>query len=121
MWVVGAISLLTSVLGAAITAYVVVRIPSDYFCSRTRHETELNPVLRIGKNLLGIIAFVLGLVMMIPGVPGPGVMTVLLAVMLLDFPGKYTFERWLVRRKFVHGAIDQLRERFGRAPLQLPD
>ncbi|MBL8955268.1 MAG: hypothetical protein JNK82_31125 [Myxococcaceae bacterium] len=117
----GVISLALSLLGAAFTAWVCVRLPANYFCDRTRHETQLNPFLRVGKNLLGIVAFVLGLVMMIPGVPGPGVLTVLLAVVLLDFPGKYEAERWLVRRKLVHGAIDRLRERFGAPPLQRPD
>ncbi len=117
----GGISLVVSVLGAALTAWVVVRLPADYFCDKTRHETQLNPALRVGKNLLGLVALVLGLMMAIPGVPGPGLVTVLLAVVLLDFPGKYAAERWLVRRKLVHGAIDKLRRRFGRAPLQLPE
>lgn len=117
----GAASVVMAVLGAAVTAWIVVRLPSDYFRDRTRHQTQLNPALRVGKNLLGLVAVGLGLFMAIPGIPGPGLITILLGVMLLDFPGKYRFERWLVHRKMIHGAIDQLRARFGRPPLLLPD
>ena len=114
-----------TVLGALGTAWVVVRIPSDYFTSRTRHAMPTrHPVARallvIGKNLLGVCVLLLGVVMTIPGVPGPGLIVVLLALMLLDFPAKYAAERWLVRLKPVHTAIDTLRARAGREPLQLP-
>ena len=117
----GGISLAVSLLGAALTAWIVVRLPADYFCDESRHEAQLNPALRIGKNLLGVIAIAIGLVMAVPGIPGPGLITILLGIVLLDFPGKYRAERWLVHRKIIHGAIDQIRARFGRPPLLLPD
>jgi hypothetical protein len=121
----GTVSMVLSVLGAVATAWVVVRIPADYFADRQRHPAPTrHPVLRvlllIGKNLLDALALVLGAVMAVPGVPGPGLVVILLALMLLDFPGKYAAERWLVTRKPVREAIDALRERAGREPLQLP-
>src|SRR5688572_22200884 len=97
-------SVVMTVLGALGTAWVVVRIPADYFAGRTRHVMPTrHPVARallvIGKNLLGVCVLLLGVVMTIPGVPGPGLITMLLALMLLDFPAKYAAERWLVRLK----------------------
>nr|ALS89658.1 putative transmembrane protein (PGPGW) [uncultured bacterium] len=62
---------------------------------------------------------VLGVVMSIPGVPGQGILTILLGVMLLDFPGKRNFERKLVTRPQVRNAINKLRHRFGKPELVL--
>ena len=39
------------------------------------------------KNLLGVLLVILGGIMTLPGVPGPGILTILLGVMLLNFPG----------------------------------
>ena len=122
--VLGAASVALAIAGALVTAWVVVRIPADYFMPRERHPVPTrHPVVRVlllvGKNLLGICALLLGAVMAVPGVPGPGLIVMLFALMLLDFPGKYAAERWLVTRKPVRNAIDTLRERAGREPLRL--
>lgn len=118
--ILGAASMLFAVLGTAATAWVVVRLPADYFKDRERSAPNASLGVRVGKNLLGCCALVLGLLMVLPGVPGPGLITMLLGIVLLDFPGKYAAERWLVRLKVVHRWIDGLRVRFGRAPLELP-
>jgi hypothetical protein len=39
---------------------------------------------------------------------------------LIDFPGKFRFERWLVAREPVRQSINWLRNRAGRPPLELP-
>ena len=70
---------------------------------------------RIGKNALGVVFVLAGVAMIL--LPGQGVLTILLGIMLTEFPGKYRFERWLVRRRAVLGAINWLRERAGRPPL----
>ena len=120
----GGVSAALGICGALVTAWIVVRIPPDYFSTRERHPIQTrHPVLRVlllvGKNVLGICALLLGAVMAVPGVPGPGLIVMLFALMLLDFPGKYAAERWLVTRKPVRNAIDTLRERAGREPLRL--
>lgn len=121
----GTASVVVSIIGALVTAWVVVRIPADYFAHRERHPPPTrHPVVRVllvlGKNLLGFVALLLGIVMAVPGVPGPGLVVILLALMLLDFPGKYAAERWVVSRKPVREAIDSLRARAGRQPLVVP-
>jgi hypothetical protein len=37
--------------------------------------------------------------------------------MLTDFPGKYRLERWLASRKQIMTAMNMLRERAGKKPL----
>jgi hypothetical protein len=75
--------------------------------------------LIILKNILGVVLVACGVLMALPGVPGPGLLTVLLGIMLLDFPGKRALELKLVRRPQVHSAIDRVRKRFDKPPLLL--
>jgi hypothetical protein len=104
--------------------WVVALIPNDYFATkdppkirgRSQHPV-LRWMLRIGKNLLGIILVILGLVMSLPLVPGQGLITALAGLLLLNFPGKRRFEMWLVRRHGVLRGINWLRARRGRPPL----
>jgi hypothetical protein len=80
-------------------------------------------VLRWGglvvKNLLGAFLVLLGVLMSLPGVPGQGVLTILLGVMLLDFPGKRKLELKLVSRPKVLRTINRIRHRFDKSPLLL--
>ena len=51
--------------------------------------------------------------------PGQGIFTILIGVMLLNFPGKYQLEQWIVARRPVLHSINWLRRRAGRAALVL--
>jgi hypothetical protein len=51
--------------------------------------------------------------------PGQGVLTILIGIVLLDFPGKYRLERWAVRHRPVYRSINWLRR--GREPIELDD
>jgi uncharacterized membrane protein len=115
----------TFVGSIAIVSFLLVKLPEDYFSSGYDHDFWLDrhPVVRwsgvIVKNVLGALLVLLGLVMSLPGVPGQGVLTILLGVMLLDFPGKHRLERKIVSRPRVRLAINRLRARFDRPPLVL--
>jgi hypothetical protein len=61
----------------------------------------------------------LGIVLSLPGVPGQGLLTVLLGLMLLDFPGRRRLEQKLLSRPSIVNAINHLRARFGKEPLEL--
>jgi hypothetical protein len=71
--------------------------------------------LLMGKNLLGYLLIAAGIAMLV--LPGQGVLTILLGFILVDLPGKYRFERWLVTRPLVLRSINRLRRRAGRDPL----
>ena len=109
--------------------FLAARIPSDYFVHGRRdrkHWAGLRPAVRavrvlclIGKNLVGCVFVVAGAVLLV--LPGQGVITILIGIMLLDFPGKYRLERWLVARPRVLRCINWLRRRAGRGPLVLEE
>ena len=118
-----AITLITFVLSIVVCVVVVIRIPQDYFvCDprgdgcRRRHPFVHWPLV-IGKNLLGLFLVLLGILMSFPGVPGQGILTILLGAMLMDFPGKRRAERWLLTRRGVLRTINRMRARYGRPPL----
>lgn len=119
------IFLVTFALSLGITVIIVIKLPATYFKASHGREfwVDRHPVLRwsglIGKNVLGALIVLLGIVMSLPGVPGQGVLTILLGVMLLDFPGKRQLELRLVSRPQVLRAINRIRQRFDRPPLLL--
>ncbi len=117
--------LITFIGSLGLVSFILVKLPADYFCSHYDRQiwSGRAPALRIaaaiGKNLLGIILIMAGIVMTLPGVPGQGLLTILLGIMLVDFPGKDRLERKLLYRPAVRNSIDKLRARFGKPPLQL--
>jgi len=120
-----ALSFVTFVGSIAAVTFVLVRLPENYFHSSHAREflVERHPAFRavavVAKNLLGVLLVIAGVIMSLPGVPGQGVLTILLGVMLLDFPGKRDLETRIVRRPRVFGAVNALRAKFGRPPLML--
>jgi hypothetical protein len=101
----------------------IVRLPADYFAPPKRDKRRARwrrPVLRAfwlaGKNFLGGVLVLAGLAMLF--LPGQGILTLLLGVSLMDFPGKYRLERWIATRRPVIAAINGLRRRSGAAPLE---
>lgn len=115
----------TFVVNLAIVSFILVKLPTDHF--KKNQNTKLwsgkrplwNVAKVIGKNILGVLLVALGIVLSLPGVPGQGLLTVLLGIMLVDFPGRRTVEQKLLNRPAIAGAITRLRQRFGKPPLEL--
>ena len=112
-------------ISLAIVSVIMVKIPADYFKEDRPRElfADKSPAVRylliIGKNLLGVVLVVLGILMSVPGVPGQGILTILLGVMLLDFPGRRRLEQKLVSRPQVLNTINKLRHKFDKPELEL--
>ncbi|MHC4161679.1 MAG: PGPGW domain-containing protein [Planctomycetota bacterium] len=87
--------------------------------SWSRRHPLLRGALWAGRNLLGAVLVVAGIAMLI--LPGQGILTILIGLIVLEFPGKRDLELRLVRRPRVRRAIDWLRAKGKRPPLVLPD
>jgi hypothetical protein len=113
-------------IGTAVAVvWTLVKLPKDYFADEHRRPLEswsdypaVRIVLLVVKNVLGLILALAGLLMLLA--PGQGLLTLAVGVMLLDFPGKFRLERWLVRRSSVFRTINWLRRKFGRVPIERP-
>jgi len=121
----GSLSLLTLLVSAVLVPILIRRLPEDYFLDNSPAVEEIraqHPVLRLAfllvKNLLGGILLAGGVIMLFT--PGQGVLTILIGLMLMNFPGKRRLEIRLVRIKPLNRAIQWIRRRAGRQPLLLP-
>ena len=76
-------------------------------------------MLVVLKNALGLVLVILGFIMLFT--PGQGLLTLLAGSLLMNFPGKYQLERWLVLRPGVLRALNWLRHRGGHASFEAPD
>lgn len=111
-------------MSLGLTTWLVVRMPADTFAQPVfldRHYSWLQRLGQVVRNFAGLLLVVLGLLLSLPGVPGQGLLTVLLGLVLLDIPGKRAWELRLLRLRTVRKAIDKLRARFGKQPLIVPE
>ena len=102
--------------------FFVVRIPADYFLIGRKPpagSTRGHVAVKILKNLGGVALVLVGLVLSLPGIPGQGILTILVGLMLTDLPGVRRLERALVRRPSVRRALDTIRAKFGKEPLRI--
>ena len=117
--------LVTFTVNLAVVAFVLVKLPPTYFqASHARaFWSDRHHVVRwsglILKNLIGVVMILLGVIMSLPGVPGQGLLTILLGLVMLDIPGKRPLETRLIRRPQVLNAINRLRAKFEKPPLIL--
>ena len=123
---IGAAIFLASFLAnLGIVSLILVKLPADHFSKsrKTKFWAGPRPWLHaakvIGKNIGGVLLVALGVVLSLPGVPGQGLLTVLLGIMLLDFPGRHRLEQKLLSKPSIVNSINKLRGRFGKKPLEL--
>ena len=115
--------LLTFFGTVAIAAFVLVRLPPDYFDPGVERPFMLDRPwpLRWGglfvKNVLGVLVVAIGVVLSLPGLPGQGFLMILLGLMLVDIPGKRAIVHRVARIPRVIATINKFRARYGKAPL----
>jgi hypothetical protein len=115
----------TFIINLGIVSFILVKIPANHFSKsrKTKFWSGPRPLLHaagvVGKNIGGLLLVALGIVLSLPGVPGQGLLTVLLGLMLLDFPGRRRLEQKLLSRTSIVNAIYHLRARFGKEALEL--
>jgi|SRR5215203_5816957 len=106
-------------------AIVMIKIPANYFSSH--YVQDFLPgspwIVRWGavvaKNVFGIFLIGLGIILSLPGVPGQGILTILLGLIMLDIPGKRPLEAWIIKRPSVLSAVNNFRARYKKPPLEM--
>ena len=112
------------IAACAIALVVLVGLPHDYLCasqSGPAHAARglLDTSGVVLKNVLGSVLIVVGAILAVPLVPGPGLLIAAAGMLLLDFPGKTPMLRKLLNRPAVLRPINRLRSVFARAPLMV--
>ena len=123
--ILGLASIALFVLSLVVFPLVVANLPGDYFVRDKRdpaHQRRRHPavwvMLTVAKNIFGFVLILAGVAMLV--LPGQGILTILMGVALANFPGKFTFERRLVRRPAVGRALNRIRKLARKDPLELP-
>ena len=122
-WVFG-ISLLLFAATLGAMPLVIACMRADYFVRPDASDAAgrypaARWALLVLKNLLGLVLLPAGLAMLV--LPGQGIITILVALTLLNFPGKRRLELQIVRRRPVRAAANWIRARTGRPPFIIPD
>ena len=100
---------------------ILARLPEDFFILPPRtwkNRNFFDPVLFlfwfIIKNLLGILFLAMGLLMLFT--PGQGLLTMVLGLVFLSFPGKRKLFRRVLSMNRIQRALNWFRKRTGKPP-----
>jgi hypothetical protein len=103
--------------------FILVRLPANYFDVRVPRPwmQDHHPILRVVghviKNVFGAVFLFAGFLMLF--LPGQGVLTMIIGISMLDFPGKRNIEAKLIGQPTVLSVINSLRQKRGKPPLVL--
>ena len=117
-------SLLIFLISLASLPWLVAKIPEDYFLHRKRKKTvPLATVALIRYFSLGLARNLVGLVLLFGGVlmlfiPGQGILTMVMGLILIDYPGKYSVEKKIIGYPAVFKGLNWLRVRAQKPPLR---
>jgi len=118
----GIVSLMVFILSLLAMPWLVAQIPEDYFLPKKRQPTQwkqLHPIIRLlalmGKNLIGYGLIVAGVLMLF--LPSQGVLTLVMGLLLVDYPGKFRLERKLVKTPAIFNSLNWLRRKAKKPPL----
>jgi len=91
----------------------LAKLPADYLRSKSVPSPSMP--LRVLRNLLGVLLVLLGVAMLL--LPGQGLLTLLVGVLLVDFPGKHRLVVRLLSRPKALALVNKLRARHGSPAL----
>ncbi|MDQ6969624.1 MAG: PGPGW domain-containing protein [Mariprofundus sp.] len=119
-------SLIFFVISLASVPLIVARIPVDYFTlagHQRQHQRQHHPVLHTliicAKNLFGFILLTAGIIMLFT--PGQGILSILFALMIMNYPGKFKLECSIMRKPLIFNAVNRLRAKQHREALLPPE
>jgi len=119
--IASAIGLIASIL---LIPWIVTKIPPDYFAHPKRQKNlwrnqpkTIRFIFIFLKNVLGVILLIGGIILLF--VPGQGILTILIGLLIMDFPYKYKVEVRIIRHPFVLRSINRLRAKAKQPPLIL--
>lgn len=122
---VGIISVSSFVLSIIVCTVLITYLPSNYFTNNYQRRHIKNPILRFivsfFKNIVGFIIIILGALMSVPGIPGQGLLTILVGLIISDFPGKSRLLNRIIHIRTVSLAANKIRLQFKRPPLEFEE
>jgi hypothetical protein len=122
--------LLTTVASIAyllVISYFITHLDKRYFVQKkiTGYDAGASPhltsmsssvtyVVKIAKIIVGVFLLVCGIVMLV--LPGQGLITMVIGLSLIPFPGKNRIEQSLLSRKSVRSSLNWIRIKANKDP-----
>ena len=122
LWLLGLGSIVLFVLSALLIPWIIIVLPTDFFTRmKVRAFSGRHPVIAffliILRNMLGSVLLIAGIIMLF--IPGQGLLTILIALALIDFPGKHNLLLRMMSNPRVFNAANGIR-RWAKKPEFLP-
>ncbi len=126
LFLLGSLSIFVLIISVFMMVLIISFLPEDYFKSENRNlissvQNSRYPLLKllvlITKNFFGVLLLLSGILMLV--LPGQGILTIITGLVFMDYPGKYKFERKLLRQKGVINSINWIRSRLSKPSLKV--
>ena len=126
LFLLGSLSIFILIISVFMMVLIISFLPQDYFKSENRNlissvQNSRYPLLKllvlITKNFFGVLLLLSGILMLV--LPGQGILTIITGLVFIDYPGKYKFERKLLRQKGVINSINWIRSRLSKPSLKV--
>ena len=126
LFLLGSLSIFILIISVFMMVLLISFLPEDYFKSENRNlissvQNSRYPLLKllvlITKNFFGVLLLLSGILMLV--LPGQGILTIITGLVFMDYPGKYKFERKLLRQKGVINSINWIRSRLSKPSLKV--
>ena len=126
LFLLGSLSIFILIISVFMMVLIISFLPEDYFKSENRNlissvQNSRYPLLKllvlITKNFFGVLLLLSGILMLV--LPGQGILTIITGLVFMDYPGKYKFERKLLRQKGVINSKNWIRSRLSKPSLKI--
>ena len=116
-------SLVTFVMSLVALPVIIAKIPWNYFLEKTPGFLQRRPLLPricllVVKNMAGVLLIAMGFIMLF--IPGQGLLTIIVGVALMNFPGKKNLEQLLLKTKKIRRALNWIRNKKGVREFKFP-
>lgn len=121
----GGLSVLILVFSIAAMGWFIAQIPEDYFIHNKRQAKNWNKyssqariAIIIFKNIFGGIMLLGGLFLLV--LPGQGLLTMIIGLLLIDYPGKFQLEQKIISIPSIFRGLNWFRARARKPNLLHP-
>ena len=116
------ISLFVFIFSLVSIKWLVALIPTDYFIKKNISKSKKSYSLLwlisiIVKNIIGYTLILGGILMLV--LPGQGLFTILMGLILSNYPGKYTIEKKFISNPSILKTVNWLRKKSNKPRLKI--
>lgn len=119
----GILSVLTFIGSLIAIPWIIGRLPVNYFIlhrilveQRHKRHPVLAKIIFVTRNFVGAFFLFAGIAMLV--LPGQGIITILIGISFMDFPGKHRIVDYLIRRPSVIRLLNWIRRKEKKPPFE---